>query len=1669
MPPQKNKREYVVPFGRYEGLGAAAPPNNELLIGRRAQRAQLLNLLFTQGRRGAYLVTGHRGSGKTSFVDHCINAYRDDVFGRFLRSDVGRVWLWDRLILLAALAAVIAGLLVLRGVLHFVLHLWPTAPHPWLAWVVATPITLVLAYPIVVGWGFLGTFAEVCNNDRPKALALVSCVSIATILFGMLEGSRLGASFLFVPLVLSFVAFCWPEKKNHDGKPDKLVSAAWILPLKASVFLAIGIHLVGPALALIPALPNLREYSRSLLLEDATKSLLLEDATAEYQRNSELAWWALAVILILLVSRIEYNRILKPFRRASANVQLESAENQDSPNDRHFKLLIETTLFSFVYRLWLPVLDVSINLGVETLDHRRVIEAMLMGLRSAYMREFIGWRSPLANILRVARLAALVFATTLVGDHVIGSMGEDPPIFVELEQTQPSVVAFLRVNLLAHPPQGGAPPLKTNDTYGERAHLSDFVLPTALREAQAGEKISRQHQIEIRIYHVLIFVLLWLLSRLIARRWPILPYQETKRRLDRFIDSLSSKLSEETTTKLDIEKIHEFLGTSVESKASKETDPLDPRTVELAFLDLLRDIQESTHRLPFSRTMALSLPAPEVIFVFDELDKVGVHVAEPSADIAALAVIGWDEERERSRALHALLANMKNILSSAPARFFFVGGRNLHDEWLADQTDRQPLLTRLFNDEVHVPSLLTDETVLTNPTSQEPIARGTWAYLMVQLQRANNLYTEWQTVRENEWLGIRWKERQKATFVASLPDKLSIPIYRSDGQRLYSAQTPSDFVNHFVEFLTYRSMGNVKRLAELVEGFILPTEQVPRETRTKWQGALTRCEHLLYFSDADRHRIELIADVYRGLYRAFEGSAVWKDDKLAPGVFYLADFLLKFHRRAFTQNNMERVDELVHIHRAPDLRPVLHDIVATWAGPVLHPIRNGMYAYRFRSDFAAELMVASRSSEEELAAFNFTLDESQSLKDIYKRRLQCSDKTTAYEYEAALGELHEFDEEYELARYHYRNAIHALDKEMQSDLGSSEEGTTDPRAMTGPRGQSQWGVSRLRLMLQLGMTHERAKDFESAMVVYCQAGHLARTLLMRLLPQQSEDAANISLSKHLDLLFQPIFAQAWVAEKSGSGPDTGAGLIETELMHIRQTLPFVNLPFGKRAPAKSPTDLRHANFALTMAELHDKAGDFFFTKGKQTKQRDGEFDPAPGYLARAHYHYAVALHEIRSFSKYRRESSAEKFGAGKQTVETLGWPDFNLQVAAGALCDLGEALLAGVSMDAVAQSHSGPGDSACDWITAEKQVQDLVNGIIDWLDNAEEKKESSEWGEPLKNFLRIQRAPDLQDWIGKPCESDSTKLIHLEPTEEARTRLVISLLLCLAGASLLARDGRIEDAMREALQVADTIGRVMFWRAIWHDFKKIPKYWNGAEAHFWAHLWFIGWYALERAAARYRRVDNEANAEWKNDSPYVGTLVNRAKQRAAWVLRLAADRTFTEAKVSVGDAAFQRLERWGLENADDAIDRLKRSIETDSYPMFHRLRCLQISIEYSVIQNKNFRREDLDELRTLEREYRMALQFTPFDIGITLALAALDEVDSHYDDKAKLRNDAFDLLKTSQQLFTMRQGYYDAISDLHYLYDDFNDRRVHHNLAIQMAGADVTSYLLNRAKPVRKI
>ncbi len=2073
-PERFSDRRYAAPFGRFEASTEAESPADEVLIGREGQRAYFIDILLRAGRRGAFLVTGHRGVGKSSFVYYCLKEYESEVFDRFLRSNVGRTLFWDRSLVLLLLFAAPLFLLMLSQLMELLTLAALKAggrgtesPPSFLLWVVVAPLLIVCVYPLLYGWELLSDVfrtalsrpkaslwasvsavillgliwgvrpfgapalslsrwfcvlaslylwvrsssferprndlvrrqrlrhlpswnrrvwarrerrrlfwhTRVLGHPAPFFLAVLPSFLLGVVPFGALPGLRnfpffherispdrsywanlaigliffgmgsvlqgwhqmrsdgserhavrksgalvylgggltvglitilgLGSGEVFTPIfalivcalsALVFVAVrrwyrrWWSGiegRRTPEVKRGAFPFAGFrprprqALLIKAAISLTIGVHLIFPvAEPLLRKLVRPRpvaealcrltgaadrwlsidrcgvsgEYCGSLMVESTLlrcpaplwriatvapplfppefcdqgyltgtgswapplwdrKECEVTASAPELQprlfhgRREEILWVFASFLSMLAFYFLDYEWVARPYLAERSDRALDpkgrarrNFEREPWIEPHGLRNLARATLPWTIHRAWLPMINVSVNLGFERLDHRRVIQAMLVGLREQYRRIFQAWNSGIANLGRGLALVTLLAVVTLVGQRWFALPKIESH---EMAKVQISVDHRYRdICSVFDGAQSGSSAvhlvcgLKWGDKilqglffnlldtevdigYEEgRGHLLFMLLPyqptdwppegLRRRNGELRPALVRRG-VHFRVYHLALLLTFFFFGRTILRRIPLFPYRDIVSKIDNVLENLTGSTS--STSRVGRWPLTKWLeGFPLGEQVRQiQHEPFDPRTIEFEFLQVLKEIQEAAIDLPGARSQRISLPVPEITFFFDELDKLGTRV-EP-------AVEGGTEpqqaeilnaERRRSMELHKLLADMKNLLSVAPARFIFVGGRNLHDEWLADQTSRLPLLTSIFQSEVYLPSLLTDRP---NRDDPERLPERIEQFLVAQRERAQTQFESYHGKLFVPSFALRLEERWVESFVD--PAKYgradgrggllseNLKILDLEGNRVHGQV---ELLRDFLQFMTYRSLGNPKRLRELLAWFVRPVGRYVGATDLRERSFC--CDHVLLFDEVERFRIQLLARIYRHINFTFDQGFSRHDDKMTVSVFYLSDFLFKFHRRAFSWSSLERVEDMVQIHRAPDLREVMETMVEHWAERFLHRIRNGMYDFRFRSELAREVEYISRHSPAEMAAFNFTLDESRALKSIYEttiRRLKDGPGRELQDFVSGLGELHEFDQEFETARVHYRNAISLIDGELRAITGGSElleKASPMMQVLAGwkpgpeqARRYLTWGIARLRLMLQVGMTFELARNHERASVEYDNAATLARAMQLALLDDEGRAlavAADISrvfldsgedrldVLKHLNILFQPVFAGAWVAEKLIGAVDTSTTLVESTLWELRAILPFVREP--RVAPAGGPIAVGHSNFALIAAEIHNKAGDLYFLKGRQlvsteaieklaeevsqtelSRPRHGQ----EGYLLQAHYHYAVGLHELRRFTAYRRWSSAAKMniksreafpdGAPAETLEREGWPDFVFRSLGGTLNDFAEVMIGRVSLYGMLRDLNRelprfedprpPGQ--------RRATETLVEACRDWMELISDRTASTS-GSPMdgrqtqEEIDRIvghrivaalgDQALDcgtLGGWFGRWNESrvphdKDRRLVEFEEwrQHDDLERLTVALNLMLVGGKFLEKGGYIEDAAREFLKVAEIATSYLWWwetirRLVdWHSNGKrrprpclqyrvleldarLCKEQRVREHPFWDYLGRVAMYGLEKADQLFRRsrVADRLDRYLVGDKVPVECLIGACSlglvnyQRNAFLPELP---DLVRSWLGPEAGRFD-----GTQTAFRS--RLEETLERHSYPMLARLQGLKVLIDDSVLQELGAAgREPIrvlaHELYDLTERLSSPLHFTPMHSGTTYALVYLyfvEIVGCERSDFEIVRRAAQVDLRRSEEMYTLRRAFYESISDLFYLYDDFNDREVHFNHALQMAGSELVSML----------
>jgi len=159
----------------------------------------------------------------------------------------------------------------------------------------------------------------------------------------------------------------------------------------------------------------------------------------------------------------------------------------------------------------------------------------------------------------------------------------------------------------------------------------------------------------------------------------------------------------------------------------------------------------------------------------------------------------------------------------------------------------------------------------------------------------------------------------------------------------------------------------------------------------------------------------------------------------------------------------------------------------------------------------------------------------------------------------------------------------------------------------------------------------------------------------------------------------------------------------------------------------------------------------------------------------------------------------------------------------------------------------------------------------------------------------------------------------------------------------------------------------------------------------------------------------------------------------------------------------------GSKASPDFSNILERSLVRHSYPLINRLQGLKALIDAEILtvspdaspeaESRILARTE--ELLTLDELFDAPLHFTPLHAGLTCALVAVylqrDEPEWRSPEIEKVWRAAQRYLNKSEEMYTMRRAYYEGISNLYYLFDDFNDRQIHFNIAMQMAGTEVVS------------
>jgi hypothetical protein len=665
-----------------------------------------------------------------------------------------------------------------------------------------------------------------------------------------------------------------------------------------------------------------------------------------------------------------------------------------------------------------------------------------------------------------------------------------------------------------------------------------FIKNPQLNKFLSSESISHKFLLfPTRLDYL--FLLYFLLAYLLAK-YLLIPYVSSYspsallRKIKQLNEMIDYQITNEQGGNIEVEQFGKlsFSGRKIKSRGQATI-----RDIEKNLIEILEG---------FDRHSIFS-PKPEFVFIFDELDKIEPHEnisislrqsEKPKiSDQPETTYFATDGVRKRQHTIFKILSNLKHFLNTAKAKFIFIAGRELYDAALADVSDRNFFIGSIFHDVIYVNSFMTD---LSDNKASE-ITSMTEQYICQFLFPPHHQPQEYSL-----------KEYKK--FLEDFYGTTNQNSSNGENSECQQIEKIIFTLSNFVTYLAYRSNGAPKRITNYLENYIYkPTNKEELTSANNLCIGYNHSNLYLKFGFYDQYTFGMLSYLAKPVILAVSDSIKDYGDKLMISTAFLTDHLYKFHRNGFSWRNIELTPEIVDINKAPQLREFIALIISHLSNTHLVTIIKGLHTYKFRKKISEEIDFLSKIQEGEAAAFNFTLDESLSLKrhhrivlnDLKESHNQGQPYKSNEEYinsialtHMIIGDLHFYDDEYNDAIVEYMEATEAL------------------RKINFTSGNEPYLMVYIRSMLKLGFALEKRKSYSDAYMIYRQL--VAKIIKFRNIELKDYQKGNRQFSTSIfegqRIIFQPLLAKLHMIEKANLGGITLSDLnqIENEFNSLTQ-------------------------------------------------------------------------------------------------------------------------------------------------------------------------------------------------------------------------------------------------------------------------------------------------------------------------------------------------------------------------------------------------------------------------------------------------------------------------------------------------------------------------------------
>lgn len=713
-------------------------------------------------------------------------------------------------------------------------------------------------------------------------------------------------------------------------------------------------------------------------------------------------------------------------------------------------------------------INISVNLGQESLSEHDVLSILAQSIRDKYS-QYVHDRQnrPLASFVM---MFVLFFIGSFVAEYIVR------PFFIYLLYDIKGLVDSL--NELCD--------CATPNLWSVTVNISNDVF-----NAFCHYPVVRYFAWFL-IFSLTILLTYKIISAILKHVYMVSVPSKAIKRLNILIDRINAAVSEESGTASLTS--HSFFSVSFLNNNRKKVHPMaNVREIESELMNIVNLINSND---------CPSLYRVQFILVFDELDKITkssgrnlalidkenksvLHEDSPEFETSVKGFTDAMAYEERKQNVLRLLANMKLFITSTKAKFVFISGHELYDASLADLSDREFAINNIFDRILNVNSFLSPERGESDVSSLTERYIATMLLPSEYLAEKMNSNARQHDMLKEELPSLRWfNEYLIETHILKNTKNFldEEEIKHKEDEIRYVIE----FLHYFTVYLAHVCNGSPKKITIYFEKYIKLYYDV--EQNVEWCDEITmgapdnpkdlREQCVLYFNATDQKLISFIHYIAYPVINAITNEVSNYGDKLLVSSSFILDQIYKYHGRVFSWRNFEQMPELLNPNKDAELRDAMLSIIEFLLQVHITTVTSGLFNYKFHKQISEEISYLSKISEDASAIFNFTLNESETVKRynilLLNHYVNLTKDIRDQKYSEVIERIHEnlgdlcfSDEDYYRAVHEYKSALKYI--------------LTDDKREITPQNVLQY----LRCNLKVGLAYEYRRTYSNAYMVYC--------------------------------------------------------------------------------------------------------------------------------------------------------------------------------------------------------------------------------------------------------------------------------------------------------------------------------------------------------------------------------------------------------------------------------------------------------------------------------------------------------------------------------------------------------------------------------------------------------